>query len=74
MAFDYINALLKKEVSRTPIWVMRQAGRYLPEYRATRKIAGDFLTLCKSSDLRVKLPFSPLSVLILMQQFFFLTY
>ena len=51
MAFDYINALLKKEVSRTPIWVMRQAGRYLPEYRATRKIAGDFLTLCKSSDL-----------------------
>ena len=43
MAFDYINALLKKEVTRTPIWVMRQAGRYLPEYRATRKKAGDFL-------------------------------
>ena len=44
MASDYINALLKKEVTRTPIWVMRQAGRYLPEYRETRKKAGDFIT------------------------------
>jgi len=43
MASDYINALLKKEVTRTPVWVMRQAGRYLPEYRETRKKAGDFL-------------------------------
>ena len=60
MAFDYINALLKKEVSRTPIWVMRQAGRYLPEYRATRKIAGDFLTLCKSSDLACEVTLQPL--------------
>jgi len=60
MAFDYINALLKKEVSRTPIWVMRQAGRYLPEYRATRKRAGDFLTLCKSSDLACEVTLQPL--------------
>jgi len=60
MAFDYINALLKKEVSRTPIWVMRQAGRYLPEYRATRKKAGDFLTLCKSSDLACEVTLQPL--------------
>ena len=51
MSFDYINALLKKPVSRTPIWVMRQAGRYLPEYRATRKQAGDFMSLCKNAEL-----------------------
>ncbi|MDC0197320.1 uroporphyrinogen decarboxylase [Candidatus Thioglobus sp.] len=60
MAFDYINALLKREVTRTPIWVMRQAGRYLPEYRATRKKAGDFLTLCKSSDLACEVTLQPL--------------
>lgn len=60
MAFDYINALLKKEVSRTPIWVMRQAGRYLPEYRQTRKSAGDFLSLCKSSDLACEVTLQPL--------------
>jgi len=60
MAFDYINALLKKEVSRTPIWVMRQAGRYLPEYRQTRKKAGDFLSLCKSSDLACEVTLQPL--------------
>ena len=60
MAFDYINALLKKEVSRTPIWVMRQAGRYLPEYRQTRKRAGDFLSLCKSSELACEVTLQPL--------------
>ena len=60
MAFDYINALLKKEVSRTPIWVMRQAGRYLPEYRQTRKRAGDFLSLCKSSNLACEVTLQPL--------------
>jgi uroporphyrinogen decarboxylase len=60
MAFDYINALLKKEVSRTPIWVMRQAGRYLPEYCQTRKSAGDFLSLCKSSDLACEVTLQPL--------------
>ena len=43
MASNYINALLKEEITRTPIWVMRQAGRYLPEYRETRKKAGGFL-------------------------------
>ena len=60
MTSDYINALLKKEVQRTPIWVMRQAGRYLPEYRSTRKKAGDFLSLCKSSELACEVTLQPL--------------
>ena len=60
MTFDYINALLKKEVTRTPVWVMRQAGRYLPEYRATRAKAGDFLSLCKSSEMACEVTLQPL--------------
>ncbi len=60
MSFDYINALLKKPTSRTPIWVMRQAGRYLPEYRATRAKAGDFLTLCKSPELACEVTMQPI--------------
>ena len=60
MTSDYINALLKKEVKRTPIWVMRQAGRYLPEYRSIRKKAGDFLSLCKSSELACEVTLQPL--------------
>ncbi|MBW5291229.1 MAG: Uroporphyrinogen III decarboxylase [Candidatus Ruthia sp. Asou_11_S2] len=60
MSFDYINALLKKTTSRTPIWVMRQAGRYLPEYRATRAKAGDFLTLCKSPELACEVTMQPI--------------
>lgn len=60
MEFNYINALLKKEVSRTPVWIMRQAGRYLPEYRNTRKRAGSFLKLCKSSDMACEVTLQPL--------------
>ncbi len=60
MTSDYINALLKKEVKRTPIWVMRQAGRYLPEYRSTRKKAGDFISLYKSSELACEVTLQPL--------------
>ncbi len=60
MSFDYINALLKKPTSRTPIWIMRQAGRYLPEYRATRAKAGDFLTLCKSPELACEVTMQPI--------------
>ena len=60
MSFDYINALLKKPTTRTPIWVMRQAGRYLPEYRATRKQAGDFMSLCKNPELACEVTMQPI--------------
>ncbi|MCW8962840.1 MAG: uroporphyrinogen decarboxylase, partial [Gammaproteobacteria bacterium] len=47
----FLRALLREPVDKTPIWIMRQAGRYLPEYRATRKKAGSFLDLCKNPEL-----------------------
>jgi uroporphyrinogen decarboxylase len=60
MSFDYLNALSKKPTTRTPIWVMRQAGRYLPEYRATRKQAGDFMSLCKNPELACEVTMQPI--------------
>ena len=56
----YLRTLRGEKVERTPIWVMRQAGRYLPEYRATRKRAGDFLTLCKSPDMACEVTMQPI--------------
>ncbi len=56
----FLRALLRQPTPYTPLWMMRQAGRYLPEYCATRKRAGSFLGLCKSPDMATEVTLQPL--------------
>ncbi|MDP1718448.1 MAG: uroporphyrinogen decarboxylase, partial [Burkholderiales bacterium] len=56
-----IRALLRQPTPYTPVWIMRQAGRYLPEYNQTRARAGNFLGLCKNPDYATEVTMQPLA-------------
>lgn len=57
----FLRALLREPTAYTPVWMMRQAGRYLPEYNETRKRAGSFLGLCKNPDFATEVTLQPLA-------------
>ncbi len=56
----FLRALLRQPTEYTPLWMMRQAGRFLPEYRATRQRAGSFMGLCKSPDFATEVTLQPI--------------
>jgi len=57
----FLRALLRQPTPYTPVWIMRQAGRYLPEYNATRARAGSFLALAKNPDFATEVTLQPLA-------------
>ncbi len=59
----FIDACFRKQTPYTPIWMMRQAGRYLPEYMKVRNQAGDFLSLCKAPELAAEVTLQPVDIL-----------